>query len=319
MVNPKAAIPQLINAITKKIKECQDYATDRQTKPWNSFVESGATELLGVLNEKQRNIENRWQGEFEAQLSNEDWEKISVDVERVVDDVDKAQSDLRKWIVTKQGENAPNPGAAQAQGGGQVKDSAARIVESFKPQTLTRDHTLEEFNAWRQLFKGYYQANEKLLVAKGAEFQRNFLFSVIDAKFQVLLQTDETVTDETPIMGPNNLLAKLKASFMAAYPLYVRRYHFHEYRQEKGQSFPDWWNTKKLKAQECDLENINKESVMLTALICGVADEKLRNEFLKTEDPTVEKLVKIAEQWHASDQISSQMKRQSRSACNKTS
>ena len=58
---------------------------------------------------------------------------------------------------------------------------------------------------------------------------------------------------------------------------------------------------------------------MLTALICGVADEKLRNEFLRTEDPTVEKLVKIAEQWHASDQISSQMKRQSRSACNKTS
>ena len=58
---------------------------------------------------------------------------------------------------------------------------------------------------------------------------------------------------------------------------------------------------------------------MLMELICGVADEKLRNEFLKTEDPTVEKLVKIAEQWHASDQISSQIKRNSRPSCNKTS
>ena len=185
MVDPKKAIPQLINAIRKKITVCQNYATDYQDKPWNSFVESGAKEVLEVLNEKRRNLETRWQDEFEDQLSNEDWEKFSVDVEKVVDEIDKAQSDLRKWIVTKQGENAPNPGAAQAQGGGQVKDSAARIVESFKPQTLTRDHTLEEFNAWRQLFKGYYQANEKLLVAKGAEFQRNFLFSVIDAKFQV--------------------------------------------------------------------------------------------------------------------------------------
>merc|ERR1712218_268831 len=121
------------------------------------------------------------------------------------------------------------------------------------------------------------------------------------------------------IMGPGNLLAKLKASFMADHPLYVRRYHFHEYRQAKGQSFPDWWNAKKLKAQECELEKVTKADVMLMELICGVADEKLRNEFLKTEDPTVDKLVRIAEQWHASDQISGQIKRNSRSSCNKTS
>ena len=139
MVNPKRAIPQLIGAIQRKITVCQNYATDRQTTPWSPFVESGAKEILEVLNEKRRNLETRWQDEFEAQLSNEDWEKFSVDVEKVVDDIDKAQSDLRKWIVSKRGENAPNPGAAQAQGGGQVKDSAARIVESFKPQTLTRD------------------------------------------------------------------------------------------------------------------------------------------------------------------------------------
>ena len=277
MVNPKRAIPQLIGAIRKKITVCQNFATDYQDKLWDSFVESRAKEHLEVLNEKRRNLETRWQDEFEAQLSNEDWEKLSVDVEKVGDDVDKAQCDLEKWIVSKRGENAPNSAAAQA--GGQVKDSAARIVESFKPQTLTRDYTLEEFNSWRQLFQGYYQANEKLLIAKGPEFQRNFLFSVIDSKFQVLLQTDETVTDQTPIMGPNNLLAKLRTSFMTAYPLYVRRYHFHEYRQEKGQSFPDWWNAKKLKAQECELEKMKPDDVMLMELICGVADEKLWNEF----------------------------------------
>ena len=100
-------------------------------------------------------------------------------------------------------------------------------------------------------------------------------------------QSDDTVTNETVIMGPNNLLAKLKASFMADHPLYVRRYHFHEYRQAKGQSFPDWWNAKKLTAQECELERVRKDDVMLMELICGVADEKPRNEFLKTDDPTV--------------------------------
>ena len=52
MVNPKAAIPQLVNAIKRKITECQDYATDYEAKPWNAFVESGAVELLEVLKEQ---------------------------------------------------------------------------------------------------------------------------------------------------------------------------------------------------------------------------------------------------------------------------
>ena len=100
MVNPKAAIPQLINAIAKKINQCQAYATDHQAKPWGSFVESGATKLLEVLEEKQRNLETRWQNEFEAELAEGDWEKYSADVERANDDIDKARNDLRKWILS---------------------------------------------------------------------------------------------------------------------------------------------------------------------------------------------------------------------------
>ena len=146
MVNAKRAIPQLVGAIRKRIAECQNYATDRQTTPWSPFVESGAKEILEVLNEKRRNLETRWQDEFEAQLSNEDWEKFSVDVEKVVDDVNKAQSDLRKWIESKHGENVPNPGAAQVQGSGQVKESAARIVESFKRVHLFKRDSL--FVSW---------------------------------------------------------------------------------------------------------------------------------------------------------------------------
>ena len=292
MVNPKAAIPQLINAIKAKITKSQDYPRDYEGKPWDAFVESNAKKLVEVLEEKQRNLETRWQNEFEAQLSDDEWEKQSEEIQKANNAIDKAVDELNKWIHAKRCENAPTVGVAQVQAASQVKEATARLVESFKPAILTRDYTLEEFNAWNQCFRGYYQANKKLLEANGAEFQRNFLFSVIDVKFQTLLQTDDTVTNETVIMGPNNLLAKLKASFMADHPLYVRRYHFHEYRQAKGQSFPDWWNAKKLKAQECELERVRKDDVMLMELICGVADEKLRNEFLKTDDPTVEKLVK---------------------------
>ena len=122
MVNPKAAIPQLINAIAKKINQCQAYATDYQAKPWTPFVESCATELLEVLKEKQRNLETRWQNEFEVQLSEEDWEKYSADVEKANDDIDKARNDLHNWIQSRRGENAPNIGAAQAQPVDQLKN-----------------------------------------------------------------------------------------------------------------------------------------------------------------------------------------------------
>ena len=123
MVNPKAAIPQLINAIKRKITECQDYATKYDGKPWNAFVESNAKELVEALKEKQRNFETRWQNEFEAQLDGDDWEKLSEEVEKANNAIDKARDALRKWIHSKQTENVPNVGGAQA--GGQVKESTA--------------------------------------------------------------------------------------------------------------------------------------------------------------------------------------------------
>ena len=85
MVNAKAAIPQLVNAIKRKITKCQDYVKDYEGKPWNAFVESGATELMEVLKEKQRNLKTRWQNEFEAQLSDDEWEKQSEEVEKADD------------------------------------------------------------------------------------------------------------------------------------------------------------------------------------------------------------------------------------------
>ena len=310
-VNPKQSIPKLIGGIKKKITQCEAFTTEYHSKVWNKFVESKAMELLQDLKGKQRNLEDRWQNEFESQLEEADWDKYSEDIELVGTATDKAHDIFVKWIHVKQSENAPTQQAA----GGPVRESSTRLVDSFKPFILTREHTLEEFNQWRQNFRGYYQANQKILEKQGAEFQRSFLFNVIDVKFQTQLSTDDTVTNETVIMGDNNLLAKLKASFMEEHPLFKRRFDYHNYHQEKNQSFPDWWNLKKLKAQECDLEKVKKDDVVLMALICGVADDKLRAEFLKTKDPTVAQLVEIGNTWHTSARIQKEMK----SSCNKTS
>ena len=52
-----------------------------------------------------------------------------------------------------------------------------------------------------------------------------------------------------------------------------------------------------MKAKECDLENITREAILLVKLIRGVRDDKLRAEFLKQPNPTVENLVAIAQKW----------------------
>ena len=111
MVNPKAAILQLVNAIMRKITEYQDYATDYEAKPWNAFVESGAVELLEVLKEKQRNFETRWQNEFEAQLTGNDWETLSEEDEAFTEttpiqanspySASKASADRDRWAGTQ--------------------------------------------------------------------------------------------------------------------------------------------------------------------------------------------------------------------------
>ena len=118
MVNPKAAIPQLITNVAKKTAQCAAYAAEYQDKPWTPFVESNAKELLENLNEKQHNLESRWQNEFEPALTEDDWEKLSADINKTNDKIDRARNDLQKWIHAKQGENIPNPNAGGVQAGG---------------------------------------------------------------------------------------------------------------------------------------------------------------------------------------------------------
>ena len=47
------------------------------------------------------------------------------------------------------------------------------------------------------------------------------------------------------------------------------------------------------------LENITRDEVLLLEMIRGVADPKLREEFLKQQNPTLDGLKAIAEQWHS--------------------
>ena len=121
------------------------------------------------------------------------------------------------------------------------------------------------------------------------------------------LKTNADVNDDTAIVEDGGCLDKIKGIFLREFPLHVRRYHFLKCVQEQGQPYDDWWVEKKKMARNCELDKVNMEDMMLLGLMTGIHDPKLKEEFLRVEDPTTEKLVKIAESWQSAEKNMKQL------------
>ena len=183
--------------------------------------------------------------------------------------------------------------------------SSSKIDDTLKPaEILLRSMTLEEFNVWSDQFEAYYKQNERIFAGLEMSVRRAAFFKCLESNLTQALKTDPTITEETPVIGDNSCLSKLKAIFLKSNPLFLRRYNFQECVQKPNQSFPEWWALKLTKGQDCDLEHITRDEVLLLEMIRGVADPKLREEFLKQQNPTLDGLKAIAEQWHSANYIS---------------
>ena len=93
------------------------------------------------------------------------------------------------------------------------------------------------------------------------------------------------------------LLERMAAIFLEKNPLWLRRHHNFKCQQQKGETVNDWWVRKTDKARECNLEDITADDIRLLELIRGVHSFKLRQEFLRTKDPTLDGLLRIARNW----------------------
>ena len=197
---------------------------------------------------------------------------------------------------------------AQVQGAAATVNTnqSPKIDEILKPEKLLRSYTLEEFNVWSEKFEAYYDHNKKTL-DKSIVISRQILNNLMDSKLVNALKTEEGVKDDTPIRGDGGCLKKLKAIFLKESPLFVRRYNFLKHVQDAREPFGDWWVAKKSKARECELDKITQEDMMVLSLITGVHDPRLKEKFLRQENPTTETLVKIAESWQRAEQFSRDM------------
>ena len=301
---------------TNKVKDVNDFLKDYAHL--ESLEDYRRDELLDLLKKLKVQVE-RYEtclDENSQHLIDEDtkleeekqnYDTLANEFEEVQDEHKKVKKDafafLDKYKTTNANVGATATGA-----------SSSKIDDTLKPkETLMRSMNLEEFNVWSDRFDAYYKQNEKILTSKNMSVRREVFFNCMEASLVQELRTDPTITDETPMIGDNSCLSKLKEIFLRNNPLFLRRYDFQECVQKPNQSFPEWWALKLTKGQDCDLENITRDEVLLLEMIRGVADLKLKEEFLKQQNPTLDGLKAIAEQWHSASYVSKHLNTESES------
>ena len=305
--NPKRVCGGYKTAADQKIKDAEEYVgvADR------TYSDLEEQEILGMIADLKDQM-SRWETDFQGTLSHQlddgdfqTYEKVLLDYKELSK---KAITALRECLkALRSNIEVPPPVQAAAAGTGNASGNI-KIDDTLKPEKLLKSYTLEEFNAWEEKFRAYYDHNKKTL-DKSITISRQILNNLLDLKLVNALKTEEGVRDDSPILANGGCLQKLKAIFLKESPLYLRRYNFLQHVQGPREPFGDWWVTKKSKAKECELGTITEEDMMVLSLMTGVHDPRLKEKFLRQENPTTETLVKIAESWQRAERLSREMEK----------
>ena len=162
---------------------------------------------------------------------------------------------------------------------------------------------------WRKLTSGspilghFLNIMKKIPSRQDISVSRALLNNSIEAGLSSALRADAKIQATAPIAEKDSCLDKLRAIFLEKNPLWWRRNHYFKCQQQKGETVNDWWVRKKNKARECNLEDITADDIRLLELIRGVHLVKLRQEFLRTKDPTLDGLLRIARNWQVASKV----------------
>ena len=94
-VNPKASVPQSVNAINDKIVEIEEFIAefDEHEHVWDSILEKEAEDLLKKLKEKLDRFETNWETNLQGACKDEgDVERLSADVRGAAKEVAKCNA-----------------------------------------------------------------------------------------------------------------------------------------------------------------------------------------------------------------------------------
>ena len=180
---------------------------------------------------------------------------------------------------------------AQAPQQQRQQSASVKIQTALQPEKLQRDATPAALRSWSRKFKSFYNVSsmDKLDIAD----QQAFFFQSLDLNLETVLR--QQIQEDTQIWGDNSCVSKLEEAFRVAYPLHTRRYDFHAYNQEKGQSFTDYYAKLRQKGDEADLANMTVDDSYVFKILMGVTDSELLKRLMKLKEPKLKDILKEGE------------------------
>ena len=211
-----------------------------------------------------------------------------------------------KELHEQPGDNAKNPTQVQTRYPLPQFPRPDRLDNTLKPNgPLLRDMSITEADTWLKKFTAWFEWNAPILDTKHPTMRRAILENFLDDRLISKLQTDTTITTDTPILGSDGIINKLR-SYYNDNPIFYRRHAFTACKQETGEPFLTWWERKMKKAQEAMIAAMTTENWLELELIQGINDPNLRKRILQECNPKLQDMVCIAKRWQSAEDATTQ-------------
>ena len=177
-----------------------------------------------------------------------------------------------------------------------------KILDALKPFKLKADNHPADLRSWMDKFCAYYTSSG--LAVYTTPEQHALLFNCINQDLETKIKEHDDYSPDLPVFSDNDneqsIFYILEKEFLLTYPLFTRRYHFFSMKQVPGQLFTDYMTKLKQKGDEADLHKLDIDEIYVFRYITSVTDSKLRERFLKLQNPTLENLKREARAYEVS-------------------
>ena len=167
-----------------------------------------------------------------------------------------------------------------------------KVQSALAPKALNRDANPTRLRDWSSEMKTFFSIS-KLTNASIAD-QHVFFYKGLDLDLKVAIQNEAEI--DTPVFAPPDnpnapsMMGLVLKKFDIAYPLFSRRVDFFKYIQTPKQSFGEFFARVRQLGDEADVAKLRPQDILVYKVICGTSDSKLRDEFFKLKEPTLDDL-----------------------------
>ena len=184
-------------------------------------------------------------------------------------------------IATAAGNLAPNGEE------GSVKPKA-----DLKPKTLMLNFNPQEFQAWQEKFKIYYQASRMAYGSIGE--QRGYLYSCIEESIQASIS--RSLDPEAPVFRVDKMdeteecMDILENEFEKKFPTATGRFELFGMKQLRGKPMSAFLNAMLDAADMANIYTMTTDELMITLSFAACTDESLRKDLIKARVTTIAQL-----------------------------